>query len=164
VSLPRSFVKGGPIGFLDFYHSPCPRIARQDSRGWDLGFHPHSHFPASRALDSRASLSICRHWSCSLFLVLTLDLMACEGSSVLEEVETTGATNLTEVLWQEERAESSSVDHSSNAGPDSAASSQDHSANYSTQSSALNNFTKSKKDRNLLNGCSLAKHSEGGGG
>jgi hypothetical protein len=94
--------------------------------------------------------------------VLTLDLMACEGSSVLEEVEATGATNLTEVLWQEERAESSSVDHSSNAGPGSAASSQDHSANYSTQSSALNNFTKSKKDRNLLNGCSLAKHSEGG--
>jgi hypothetical protein len=167
VSLPRPFGKASPIVLFYFYHSPCACIARQDSQSrffaisiyrrvcWVLGFHSHSHFLASCTLAFRASLSICRLRSCSLFHVLTFDLMACDGLPVLEEVEASRATNPTEVVRREERVESSSADWSSNTRHSSAASSQDDGSTVEDASEASRSYlfgpsTHYKKPDNLL--------------
>jgi hypothetical protein len=152
MSLPGPFGKAGVVGLLNFYHSPCARIAWQGSQGrffttsicrkahWLLGFHPHSHFPTSCALVSRASLLICRFCSCSLFCALTFDLMAHEGSPMLEEVVAARVTNPMEVVRWEERVESSSTNQSSNTRHGSAASSQDDGSTTKDASEASRSY------------------------
>jgi hypothetical protein len=103
VLLPGPFVKDGPVGLFDVYHSPCARPMRQDSRGqiftasiyrmvhWALDFHPHSHLPLSNALVHRALLLVCRLRSCLVVCVVILDSMARKGSPMLDVVKTAEA-------------------------------------------------------------------------